>query len=171
VREAIDTIKTNETNRVDKYTIITQTGYISRIGSSFVGVPIGLGLIAGGVALQWWNESRMVSTQAALDEAGSNALTIGNADAMCIEERNEGKLVHTYGQVTTRETLSDEEFSFQSSSQVGEEALGGPPSYVESISDKALAPFSEGGVGKATQFDGLLFLGREVKKASFYFQS
>ena len=91
----------------DSFTEVTSTSWFSRIGQSIMGVLFGLLLIAGAIALLFWNEKRSVDTAKALKEGAGAVVTI---DAATIVPANEGKLVHLTGQATTKQTLRDKDF-------------------------------------------------------------
>lgn len=86
---------------------IHKANWLERMSGSFKGVVTGFALVAGGVALLFWNEGRAVKTAKALAE-GASAVVSVPVDR--IDPANEGKLVHVSGKADTRESLEDADF-------------------------------------------------------------
>ncbi|HYD07093.1 MAG TPA: TMEM43 family protein, partial [Reyranella sp.] len=91
-------------------TVTTHTGWFSRLGSSIVGVLFGLLLLVGGVWALSWNEGRAVNTQRSLEEGEGVVVTVP-ADA--VNPANEGKLIHTTGELVVAEPLRDPDFAIE----------------------------------------------------------
>ncbi len=88
----------------DSTTVVTNQSWFSRMGKSFVGVLVGLGLFLGSFGLLWWNEGRTVKTTRALNE-GAKAVVSVPADK--VDSANEGRLVHVTGTAKTTDKLTD----------------------------------------------------------------
>src|SRR5438270_12574653 len=91
----------------DSVTDVTTTGWLQRIGQSFVGALIGILLVIGSIVLLWWNEGRAVDAIRALDQ-GARQLVEANATA--VDPANNNKLVHLSGAMTTRAPARDTVF-------------------------------------------------------------
>ena len=85
----------------------TTTSYGSRVGSAFKGILVGFVLVIAAIALLFWNEGRTIKRAKALDEAGSNVVSV---DPATLDVANEDKLIHIAGDVVTDEVLTDAEF-------------------------------------------------------------
>ena len=81
----------------DSVTQTTTTSWLSRIGSSLVGVLIGIILLPCAIVLLFWNEGRAVTAAAGLKRGLSSMIEI-NADSL--KPQNNGKLVYLTGTVT-----------------------------------------------------------------------
>jgi hypothetical protein len=86
---------------------IESRGWIDRIIESIKGVIVGLILVVVCVVLLFWNEGRAVQTAQSLDE-GSKVVRDVKPDS--VDSANNGKLVHTTGDLSTKETLKDTTF-------------------------------------------------------------
>lgn len=84
-------------------------GFLERVGSSLVGILVGLVLIVAGCVLIFWNEGRAVQTAKSLDEGLRLAVNVPNPDVISME--NNGKLVHIVGLLATEKALSDSDYS------------------------------------------------------------
>jgi len=89
-------------------TITTNQSWFSRIGGAFTGVIIGLVLVVVGVWALWWNEGRAVNTERSLTEGSKLVLSV---PAATVSPANEGKLIHTSGQLVIAEPLTDPDFA------------------------------------------------------------
>jgi hypothetical protein len=94
----------------DEIVEVTERGYFSRIIESIKGVLFGLVLFLGSFALLFWNEGRAVQTAKSLDEGSASVVSV---PAETVAAANEGKLVHLSGNVTTTESLIDDDFGVQ----------------------------------------------------------
>jgi len=81
----------------ESVTQTTTTSWLSRIGSSLVGVLIGIILLPIAIVLLSWNEGRAVTAAAGL-KRGLSAITEINAESL--NPQNNGKLVYLVGTVT-----------------------------------------------------------------------
>jgi hypothetical protein len=84
--------------------------WFSRIGSSFMGILIGLALVPGAIALLFWNEGEAVKQAKALREGAANVQEVG---AEKIDPAHEGQLIHISGMATTQEVLRDNLFQIE----------------------------------------------------------
>jgi hypothetical protein len=75
----------------DSFSVTTQKGWFSRLGSAFGGVLTGLALVVASIILLSWNEGRSVQSIRTNNE-GAKAVTSVSADQ--IQSANEGKLIH-----------------------------------------------------------------------------
>jgi hypothetical protein len=73
------------------YTQVTVQGFFGRIGSSIVGVFVGIVFLLVAVVVLFWNEGRAVRTARMLKEAGNLVVTV---DSGRVDPSREGKLVH-----------------------------------------------------------------------------
>jgi hypothetical protein len=83
---------------------VEHEGGLSRIGNSFGAAIFGIVLFLGSFPLLWWNEGRAVDRMRDLEEGQSAAVAVQSG---AVDGANEGKLVHTSGEATTDEELSD----------------------------------------------------------------
>ena len=81
----------------DSVTQTTTTSWLSRIGSSLVGVLIGIILLPCAIVLLFWNEDRAVTAATGLKRGLSSIIEI-NAESL--NPQNNGKLVYLTGTVT-----------------------------------------------------------------------
>ena len=92
-------------------TVETETiSWGSRIGSSFKGILVGLGLFVAGFPLLFWNEGRTV-TATKTNEAGAAAVV--EAETGSVDPAQEGALVHLVGMAETDEVLRDDEYGVE----------------------------------------------------------
>ncbi|KAK3593025.1 hypothetical protein CHS0354_005389 [Potamilus streckersoni] len=70
-----------------------------QIGSFFLGILVGLALLALGFALLVWNESQAVKAFKSLDEGFNIVVSLKNIDE--VNQDNKGKLVHLIGALST----------------------------------------------------------------------
>lgn len=85
----------------------TTVSWGSRIGNSFKGIVVGLGLFILGFPLLFWNEGRTV-TETKTNEEG--AASVVEADVGTVDPAQEGALIHLIGEATTDEVLKDDEY-------------------------------------------------------------
>ena len=78
------------------FTERSTTSWLSRIGSSLIGVLIGLVLLPGAIVLLSWNEGRAVTAAAALKRGLSTIIEI---PATPLQPQADGNLVYVAGQV------------------------------------------------------------------------
>jgi hypothetical protein len=81
----------------DSLTQTTTTGWLSRIGSSLVGVLIGIVLLPAAIFLLSWNEGRAVTAATGLKRGLS---TIVEVSADTVNQKNNSKLVYLNGTVS-----------------------------------------------------------------------
>jgi len=91
----------------DSVTDVTTTGWLQRIGQSFVGALIGVLLVIGSIVLLWWNEGRAVEAITALDRG---ARQVAEAKADSVDPGNDGKLIHVSGAMATKAPARDDAF-------------------------------------------------------------
>ena len=91
-------------------TVTTHTGWFSRLGSSVAGVVFGLLLLAGCVWALSWNEGRAVNTERSLKEGKGDVISVPSAQ---VNPANEGRLIHTTGELVIAEPLKDADFAIQ----------------------------------------------------------
>ena len=89
----------------NSYTSVTHKSWGDRIKESFILAALGLCLFFAAFPVLFLNEGRSVY-QAQKLEYGKNIVVPINADS--VAKGNDGKLVHTSGEATTDETLTDE---------------------------------------------------------------
>jgi hypothetical protein len=78
----------------NQFTEYTRTGYLGRIGNSFVGAIFGFVLFVGSFALLFWNEGSAVKTAQMLAEGAAKTISVPSDS---VDPANEGKLVHFSG--------------------------------------------------------------------------
>ncbi len=88
-------------------TEVTRENWISRIVSSIKGIVFGLLLFFIAFPVLFWNEGRAVKTARSLSEGAAAVVSVASDR---VDGAFEGKLIHTSGQATTTETLSDPMF-------------------------------------------------------------
>lgn len=88
----------------------TTTSWSERLGSSFKGVLVGIGLFIAGIPLLFWNEGNFVKTQKTLEEGEAVCVSLPSTET--VDSANEGKLVHASGTATTEDELTDDLFNF-----------------------------------------------------------
>ena len=91
------------------YTETKTTGYGQRVGNSIKNVLVGIALFLGATGMLWWNEGSFVKTRAALHEAHSVTVELGDIDTPP-DGSKDGKLVHATGPAETRDILKDDIF-------------------------------------------------------------
>lgn len=94
----------------DQFTEVTQRGFLSRIGGSFLGLIGGPVLIVGAIVLLWWNEGRAVDAIVGLNAAAENVV---EASAASPSPANAGKLVHVVGVASATTAPSDSDLSLE----------------------------------------------------------
>ena len=85
----------------------TTVSWGSRIGSSFKGIIVGLGLFILGFPLLFWNEGRTVTATKTNEEG---AASVVEAEFDSIDPAQEGALIHVIGEAKTDEVLKDDEY-------------------------------------------------------------
>jgi hypothetical protein len=85
-------------------------GFLERLWQSLVGILIGFGLIAATIWGIFWNEGRAIGTTRALNEGAGVTVTV---PATRVDAANEGKLVHTTGDLRGGQ-LADNDFQIRS---------------------------------------------------------
>ena len=93
-------------------TVTTNQSWFSRIAGAFGGVVIGLLLIPLSIWALSWNEGRAVQTERSLKEGAGLVKPVPSAT---VSPANEGKLVHTSGELVIAEPLSDPDFAISAS--------------------------------------------------------
>jgi hypothetical protein len=91
----------------DSFSEVTNTGWVSRIKSAFVGALAGIVLIPASFILLWLNEGNSAKSHAGLSEVSKLAVSV---PADRVDAGNEGKPVHLTGKATTEEVLTDDRF-------------------------------------------------------------
>ena len=91
----------------DSVTEVTTTGWVQRIGQSFIGALFGILLVIGSIVLLWWNEGRAVEAITALNR-GAHIVVEARADA--VDAGDDGKLVHLSGAAATKAPVRDDAF-------------------------------------------------------------
>ena len=91
----------------DHFSEVTSQSWISRLGSAFKGIVVGLVLFIVGFPVLFWNEGRAVREAKGIAEGVAAVVA---ADAVKPDPANNGKLVHLTGLATTEDTLSDSDF-------------------------------------------------------------
>ncbi|GIX35679.1 MAG: hypothetical protein KatS3mg126_1458 [Lysobacteraceae bacterium] len=86
---------------------VTRTGWLARVRGAFVGVLVGLLLVAGAGVLQFWNEGRTVRQRILLETGQREVVSIDAAEAA----RHEGRLVHLSDRVHASGKVEDPEFN------------------------------------------------------------
>jgi hypothetical protein len=71
----------------DTFSVTTRTSWFSRIGSSIVGVPIGLLMLIAACVGLFWNEGRAVQTARSLAEGKGLVISV---DPATVDAANEG---------------------------------------------------------------------------------
>lgn len=91
----------------DSFSEVSSQSWLSRLGSSLVGILIGLILILVAIGLLTWNEGRAVKRAKALEEGAGQVIEVA-ADQ--INAANEGRLIHVSGRAETEDALVDPVF-------------------------------------------------------------
>ncbi len=91
-----------------EYTVTTSTSWLSRLGSSFAGIILGIVLFVAGTGLLWWNEGNFVKTRDALNEAQGETVELENVNK--VDATFNDKLVHATGPADTQDVLTDPVF-------------------------------------------------------------
>jgi hypothetical protein len=91
-------------------TTTEHVGFLERLWQSLVGILIGFGLIAATIWGIFWNEGRAIGTTRALNEGAGVTVSV---PATRVDAANEGKLVHTSGNLSGGQ-LADGEFQIRS---------------------------------------------------------
>ena len=91
----------------DGFTEVTSTGWLQRLGQSFIGVLIGIVIFIISFPLLFSNEGRAVRTAQALAEGEKKVVSV-SADK--VDPANQDRLVHVSGLATTEQELRDPAF-------------------------------------------------------------
>lgn len=89
------------------YTEVSSVNWFQRLGQSCMSVVIGVFLFFISFIILFWNEGRAVKTAKGLEEGAKNVVSLS---APKPEAKDDGKLVHTTGEATTADTLTDADF-------------------------------------------------------------
>lgn len=100
-----------EEGRRDEVSEVQQTGWLSRLGRSFVGVTVGLLMIVGAGVLLFWNEGRAIETAQSLTEGAAVVLAVELAK---LDPANDGRLVYVAGPISVASSVSDVDFGIRS---------------------------------------------------------
>jgi pyrimidine deaminase RibD-like protein len=100
-----------EAGRRDEVSEVQRTGWLTRLGRSFVGVLFGLLLIAGSGVLLFWNEGRAIETAQSLAEG---AAVVVEVEAGKMDPANDGRLVYVTGPISVASSISDVDFGVRS---------------------------------------------------------
>ena len=87
--------------------VTNTTSWGSRAGNSFKGILAGILIVVVAIAVLFWNEGRTIKRTKALKEVAKVAVSV---DPQTIDDANEGKPIHTSGDVVTEDVVSDPEF-------------------------------------------------------------
>lgn len=98
---------------MDSVTEVSSSGIFSRIGQSLIGALIGLLLVPGSMILLYWNEGRAVIASTGLAQGEKQLVEAGGAS---VDPRNDGKLVHLSGGLSTTQPAQDQVFGVVSPS-------------------------------------------------------
>ncbi|WP_182867924.1 TMEM43 family protein [Stieleria mannarensis] len=91
-------------------THVSEESWFGRIGKAFVGILFGGLLTVVSVPLLFWNEGRAVRTAKGLKEG---AKVVVDIQPDSVESANDGKFVHTSGDVQTDDILRDDDFAIE----------------------------------------------------------
>jgi len=94
---------------MDKYTVVAQESWFSRLGGALKGILLGLALVLAASVLLWWNEGRAVLTAQGLKEGAALVVAV-SADR--VDPGNEGRLAHVSGRAVAGKPLADPDFPF-----------------------------------------------------------
>ncbi len=86
----------------DRFTEISETGFLQNILNSIKGILVGLALLVTSFAVLWWNEGRTDMSKLAKTSIPVSSETI--------DERADGQLVSVTGHLESLETLGDSQF-------------------------------------------------------------
>lgn len=100
-----------EEGRRDEVSEVQRTGWLTRLGRSFIGVLVGLLLIVGSGVLLFWNEGRAIETAQSLTEG---AAVVVEVDAAKMDPANDGRLVYMAGPISVASSISDVDFAVRS---------------------------------------------------------
>ena len=91
----------------DNFTRKTSRHIGKRAKSSLGGMLFGFILLLGGIVLLWYNEGRAVDQAKGLTEGAEQVLSLSDNN---IDSTNEGKLIHTTGEIYANDSLVDTAF-------------------------------------------------------------
>lgn len=92
------------------YTEVTRQGFGSKLSGSVGGMFFGFLIFVGSFAVLWFNEGRAVRTAKGLEEGLAEFVKI---DYQNIDDSNDDKLVYAYGETSTDDILTDDEFGIE----------------------------------------------------------
>lgn len=96
-----------EEGRRDEVSEVQRTGWLTRLGRSFVGVLFGLLMIVGSGVLLFWNEGRAIETAQSLTEG---AAVVVEVEAAKLDPANDGRLIYVAGPISVASAISDVDF-------------------------------------------------------------
>ncbi|HEY5338119.1 MAG TPA: TMEM43 family protein [Rhizomicrobium sp.] len=99
----------------DKFTDVSNTSFLSRIGGAIAGFFIGPILVIAAIVLLSWNEGRAVQAIRALGEASQVAV---ESQPNNVLPTNDGKLVHVIGSATASAAIADPDLGVNFANQV-----------------------------------------------------
>lgn len=91
------------------YQETTVTGYGTRLKGSLKGIITGIIMFIIGTGILWWNEGRTVRTSNANKDAYKETTIVSNIAT--IDNTLNGKMIHTSGFATTKDSLIDHQFN------------------------------------------------------------
>lgn len=91
----------------DSYTEVTSQSWFGRIGSSIMGVLVGILLLCISMVLLFWNEGRAVDRSKTLEMGRKSVISVS---AETVNPANEGKLIHLTGLTKVVAPLVDSRF-------------------------------------------------------------
>lgn len=94
----------------DSFSITTKRGWGGRLKNSFVGILVGLALLAGSCLGLWLNEGRAVKRYQDVSYGRDNCVSVGSVAVLA---QNQGKLVHITGRSFPGSTPSDPDFGVE----------------------------------------------------------
>ena len=102
---------TEEEGRRDEVSEVQRTGWLTRLGRSFIGVLLGFLMIAGSGVLLFWNEGRAIETAQSLTEGAAVVVEVA---AGKLDPANDDRLVYVAGPISVASSISDVDFGVRS---------------------------------------------------------